>query len=400
MIMLFDQKKPPEKTNTTMSNFVKQLNITQLISQKNLDSLIQKWKIDKGTTKLSTQKLTNILILSSVLEKNNLRDISDCFSVPKSTLDDALKNRCSGFFQDLFSAALKSLIPLIQSRKERQEIREIVAIDSSVCLIHGSVAERKIKSKINRKVAGIKYHAAWNVNDGFIEENKVTFYRTSDVRIGRQFEFQRGKTYVFDRAYVDLKLWQLIDNKGAFFVTRLKKNGFRLDYIQNGYVENNKTGVLLDTDWYPSETSCYYAGIKPKKIKYRLVIYRDPESKKIFYFATSDFESPAQEIANIYRQRWAVELLFRWLKSHLNIRRFSFKNLNAIKILLVISSIVQLLVKKQSIESQQNKTDWDTLRKLRNTCQRLILETLMNKESQTNDIKLSAPILDLKGLQL
>ncbi len=81
-----------------MSNFVKQLNITQLISQKNLDNLIQKWKIDKGTTKLSTQKLTNILILSSVLEKNNLRDISDCFSVPKSTFDDALKNRCSGFF--------------------------------------------------------------------------------------------------------------------------------------------------------------------------------------------------------------------------------------------------------------------------------------------------------------
>jgi hypothetical protein len=154
--------------------------------------------------------MLNILIWSFIFKKNTLRDIEDCFSISRSTLNDALQKRSYGFFQDVFNSSLQALMPLINNRKDRQDIKELIAIDASICLIHGSVAKQKIETKIEPKVAGIKYHAAWNVTYGYIEEQIITPYRKHDGTVGKNFQFLRGKTYVFDRAYVDLKFFIFI----------------------------------------------------------------------------------------------------------------------------------------------------------------------------------------------
>ena len=95
----------------------------------------------------------------------------------------------------------------------------------------------------------------------------------------------------------------------------------------------------------------------------------------MFDFVTSDFVMPAQKVADIYRQRWAVELLFRWLKGHLNIRRFSMKNKNAINIQLIIASILQLLLRLKRETEKLACTDWELLRKLRTAIERYFYET-------------------------
>lgn len=380
-----------------MHDFAKGLCVTQLIPQKRLTKLIKKWEMDKGVTKLSTRKLLDILIRSSIFQKLTLRDITDSYGIPKSTLDDALRKRSSGFFEELFSMLIKELLPLINQRRQRQEMRELIAIDSSVCLVHGSMAERFISTKIEKKVAGIKFHAAWNSTHEWIEEFTITGYRKNDGAIGKTFSYSRGKTYVFDRAYVDINLWMRIQESGAHFVTRLKKNGDRLKLIHDyNNIDSAAVGILYDGPWGPSERTCRRVGLKPKTVLYRHIIYRDPVSKKLFDFITSDFDCKAIEVANTYRKRWSVELLFRWLKSHLNIRRLSFKNINAIKVQISIAVLVQILIRYKMLKEEFTGTSWDYLRSLRNSLDRIFYQTACLQGIDDLNVLKSLPVGSFK----
>lgn len=157
------------------------------------------------------------------------------------------------------------------------------------------------------------------------------------------------------------------------FVTRLK------DCARNRYFEmkvlakcSGRDGVLYDGEYVPSRHGdaklCEAQGIQ-----LRHIIYRDPETKKVFHFVTSDLKLSAQTIANIYKKRWAVELLFRWLKGHLNIRRLGAKNKNAAKIQLAIAVLVKLLLQLKKVTDGLAGTLWDILRSIRSELNRQAL---------------------------
>ncbi len=95
----------------------------------------------------------------------------------------------------------------------------------------------------------------------------------------------------------------------ATIVDAVKENG---DY----------DGVLYDGEYKPSAAVVKRYKAELEAVRFRHIVFRDPDTKKIFDFVTSDFKSDAEDIAAIYKRRWAVELLFRWLKGHLDIRRF------------------------------------------------------------------------------
>jgi IS4 transposase len=110
---------------------------------------------------------------------------------------------------------------------------------------------------------------------------------------------------------------------------------------------------------------------------YRYIVYRDPLTKKVFYFVTSDKKASGQSIADIYKKRWAVELLFRWLKGHLDVRYLAPKNKNAIKIQLAMAVLLQLLLQLKKIVTRYQGTLWTLLRGLRTS---LIRESLANSD--------------------
>ena len=114
-----------------------------------------------------------------------------------------------------------------------------------------------------------------------------------------------------------------------------------------------------------------------KKAKYRYIVYRDPLTKKVFYFVTSDKTASAQSITDTYKKRWAVELLFRWLKGHLNIRYLAPKNKNAIKVQLAMAVLLQLLLQLKKIVEGYQGTLWALLRGMRTS---LIRESLANSD--------------------
>ena len=122
----------------------------------------------------------------------------------------------------------------------------------------------------------------------------------------------------------------------------------------------SKNGVLYDSPYHTSSSEN-----QKKNVNLRHVIYRDPLTQKIFHFVCSDLKISARAIADIYKKRWAVELLFRWLKGHLDIRRLPTKTINAVRTMLATAVLFQLLLQLKKITDKFKGTLWDLLRFIR-----------------------------------
>jgi putative transposase len=362
----------------------KPTSLFQLIDRKKFDALVIKWEMDKWVRELKTWEFTCALLTMMTVRLESHREVEKALDIPRSTFGDALVARSHGFFEELCDLILFEIRGRTRDRKVKRAIRQILAIDSTECRVHGSLFSSpgwKLKQADGHQAAA-KLHVVWNIDGEWIEDYIITGVRRCDSPVSLQFELVANKTYVFDRAYNDLTFWLKIKHAGSHFVTRLKSQCIaRLTDGKKaeGGKNKKKVGVLYDGIYKP----CLGALVDiPKedraKIKFRYVVYRDPDTKKIFYFVTSDFKSSAQTIADIYKKRWAVELLFRWLKGHLDIRYLEAKDKNAVKVQLATAVLLQLLLQLKKIVDHYAGTLWEFLRDIRTT---LIRQSLCGSQS-------------------
>ncbi len=356
------------------------LSLFQLIDRKNFNLLAEKWKIDKGVRSFKTWELTGALIECLTLRLENFRSVEQTLGIAKSTLSDALSERCSGFFQDLCDEILRGIRGRTKDRKLKRAIRQILAIDSTEVDVHGSLFNKpgwgKKYSKSHQ--ASLKLHTICNVDGNWVEDFLITGSRKHDSPAAFKLRLMSRKTYVFDRAYNDLKFWLDIMECGSHFVTRLKDCP-RTKKLRNKVLSRKLEcdGVLHDGFYEPSPAIVSRNRKRLENVQIRHIIYRDPETRKVFDFVTSDLKAPAEEIAAIYKRRWAVELLFRWFKGHLGVRRLAIKNTNAAEVLLAVAVLLQLLLQLKKIDSKFDGTLWQLLQKIRSSLNR---RTFSSKE--------------------
>lgn len=344
--------------------------IFQLIDRNEFNALVKKWSMDKWVQNFTTWEMTQALICCFVMRIESFREVEATLKIPDSTFGDALRERSYGFFQELCDLILLEIRAKTESRKIKKAIRQILAIDSTEIKVHGSLFTQpgwKQKHCNNAHQASAKLHVVWNVDGEWIDDFIITPGRRNDSPVSLDLRLLPGKTYVFDRAYNDFDFWQKIMNTKSHFVTRLKEHPrLRMMLMKVLLVQKNKDGVLYDGPYTP---------LKEKPVALRHIIYRDPLTKKIFHFITSDFKSSAKTIAGIYKRRWAVELLFRWLKGHLNIRRLPTKTPNSIKTQLAVAVLVQLLLQLKKILDRFTGTLWELLRSIRTGLNHRIIAT-------------------------
>lgn len=347
-----------------MQKHLKGQSLFQLINRKKFDELALKWQIDKNIRQFSTWEMTQSLICCFVMRLGSYREVESTLKIPDSTFGDALRLRNFNFFQDLCDEILLEIKTQSRKRKLKRAIREILALDSSEIDVHGSLFSRpgwqkKHSNQAHR--ASAKLHVIWNVNNEWIDDFIITGGRRNDSPVSLDLRLSANKMYVFDRAYNDFIFWQKIVNLKSHFVTRLKDYPrVHMAEIKLMINEKNKIkdGVIYDGIYKPS---------KKNKLKLRHVVYRDSLTKKLFHFVTSDFKISAQTVADIYKRRWAVELLFRWLKGHLDIRRLPTKTINAVKVQLAVAVMVQLLLQLKKIIDSYQGSLWQLLRQIRST---------------------------------
>lgn len=346
-----------------MDKHRKGLSLFQLINREEFDALALKWDVDKGVRTLCTWEMAQALLCSFVMRLGSFREVEAALKIPDSTFGDALRKRYFGFFQELCDLILMDIRGRTKSRKIKKAIRQILAIDSSDIRVHGSLFDEpgwQPKHVIGHKAAA-KLHVVWNVDDQWIDDFLITPGRRHDSPVSLELRLLPDKMYVFDRAYSDFDFWEKIVATGSDFVTRLKdREGNRVIQKKCQKGKKDKCGILYDGSYTSTAPSAKDSTLKPRHI-----IYRDPLTKKIFHFATSDRRASAKTIADIYKRRWAVELLFRWLKGHLDIRYLPTRTKNSVKIQLAVAVLVQLLLQLKKITDNFQGTLWDLLRHIR-----------------------------------
>ena len=193
-------------------------------------------------------------------------------------------------------------------------------------------------AKFRRRKAAVKMHTLLDLHGNIPTFIRVTSGAVHDVNILDEIMPEAGAFYVMDRAYIDFQRLFVFTLSSAFFVVRTKSN-LLLDRRYSHPVDKS-TGVLSDQTVILS--SMKSATAYPDTL--RKVSYFDAERSKRLKFLTNNFTLPARTIADIYRQRWQVELFFKWIKQHLRIKAFYGTSENAVKTQIWIAVSVYVLV--------------------------------------------------------
>jgi len=279
-------------------------------------------------------------------------------TVARSTLSDANARRPVGIFADVFA-----LLAQKADRHTRVEGAEMVRLIDSSPIPLGKICKW---AKWNGRIRGMKMHVVYHPGNDVPRCVELTESVINDVEVGRQTELEAGATYVFDKGYYHFGWWKKINDTKAFFVTRTKSNT-RLRATKLRYVRKQKGDgfrIISDANVVLTSKGDSKLPIPLRRIK----VKRD--SGQTITLITNDLKRTAVEIAALYKSRWQIELLFRWIKQHLNIRKFIGNNNNAIRLQVIAAMIAYLLLR---LARRLNSLRMPDLRFAELVCQRLFM---------------------------
>lgn len=251
----------------------------------------------------------------------------------RSTLSDANARRPVEVFVETFA-----MLAATADRQLRHEGGEMVRLIDSSPIPLGKMCNW---AKWNGRIRGMKMHLVYDPNADVPQCIEVTPANVNDVEVGRAMKIKAGATYVFDKAYCRFDWWTKIHNSKALFVTRRKTN-MRLRATKSRFVRKRiGDGFTIIDD---AEVGLVSKGDSRLPIPLRRIRVRRDNGGTITLI-TNDIERSAVEIAALYKCRWQIELLFRWIKQHLKIRKFLGNNDNAIRLQILAAMIAYLLLR-------------------------------------------------------
>jgi hypothetical protein len=251
--------------------------------------------------------------------------------VHRSTLSDANRTRPTGPFEAV-AAQLSAMVGQWSRGLGQEALRLIDATR-----IHAGQAVR------HWAVDGsVKLHVVLDPVLQRVVCFAVTCSRVNDITPAKSFPIEKGLTYVFDRGYYDFGFWAKLNEAGCRFVTRLKSNTpvttMRTRRIPNSadHVLEDRTG-LLPKRLAASRRNPYQAAVR--------VIAVRIDNGRVLHLVTNDLQSPASEIARLYKARWDIELFFKWVKQNLKLQHFLGSSRNAVALQILAALIAFLLVR-------------------------------------------------------
>ncbi len=269
------------------------------------------------------------MMFGQLSNRRSLRDIVNCLTahkskryhlcfkskISRSTLAEANENRPWQTYQDFAQILIK------QARKIYKDDSDFVldlantvyAFDSTTISLCMSVFPW---AKFRKKKAGIKLHTQIDLRGNIPTFIHITEAKTNDVKALDEMEFEVGAIYVMDRAYTNSVRLYDIHLSSAFFVVRDKKN-LKWKRIYSNPVDKS-TGVLCDQ--IIKFTGILSHGGYPEKL--RRIKYYDQATQQTYVFLTNNLILDAKIIADLYKERWKVELFFKWIKQHLEVQVF------------------------------------------------------------------------------
>jgi putative transposase len=260
--------------------------------------------------------------------------------VARSTVSDANTRRPVAIFAETF-AMLSCLADHALKREGAEMLR---LIDATPIPLDDWAAW----ATWNGRTRGLKLHVVYDPAADHPRCIAITPVTVNDVEVGREVPIETGATYVFDKAYCDYAWWTRLHEAGSFFVTRRKTNA-NYALVRWRALENTQgDGFEIIDD---AEVRLATQGQTKLAIPMRRVrLKRD--NGAVLTLVTNDLDRPAVAIAALYKTRWQIELLFRWIKQHLKLRRFLGRSQNAIRLQVIAAMIAYLLLRIAARQSR------------------------------------------------
>jgi hypothetical protein len=190
-------------------------------------------------------------------------------------------------------------------------------------------------------VCGAKAHIVYDPDADQPLYLMVTPSNVNDITAAKQMPIEAGATYVFDLGYYDYGWWAELDRAGCRIVTRLKSNT-PFEVAQDREVPPGSTVRSDRFGYLPKRLAASRRNPMPGLVReVRVTI----ETAKVLRIFTNDLDADAQEIADLYKRRWAIELFFRWVKQTLKIGHFFGTSENAVRIQITIALIAFVLLR-------------------------------------------------------
>lgn len=275
----------------------------------------------------------------------------------RSTLSDANSNRTYRVFEDIYFQLLKKYSSFISdSRLKSLSIRNLKVIDSTTVRLFSDILRGVGRNPQNgsRKKGGFKVHAMMNAFAGVCDFIKVTAAKEHDRTFLKHLKLDPDSWIVFDKAYNSYEQFDKWTRQRVWFVTRMKENA--LYHVKKIIRDNSKkkkqNGVLKE-----QLVTMGYSDTNGEKHRFTLRrITFKAQDGKVFVFITNNLTVRAEEIAEIYKCRWMIELLFKQIKQNFPLKYFWGESENAIKIQVYCVLIAQLLMVVLRKKSQTKKS--------------------------------------------
>ncbi len=321
--------------------------LTKHVPWSKFEQIVEKYGADRLVRKLTTKRHLIALLYGQFSGSTSLREVvtgmashetrlyhAGATPVKRSTMSDANSKRPWQVFSELFAQMLPQA-----HRGLRRATKDAVRLIDSTSVRLSSLSEGW--ATFSADVFGAKAHIVYDPNADRPVYFAVKPANVNDITAAKAMPIEPGATYVYDLGYYDYGWWARLDEAGCRFVTRLKKNT-PLRVVKENRVPRN-SNILHDRIGHlPARLA--NSRNNPLQVPVReigVII----DTGKLLRIVTNDLDTPAQEIADLYKQRWQIELFFRWVKQTLRIKHFLGVSENAVRIQIAVALIAFLILR-------------------------------------------------------
>ena len=321
--------------------------LLKMVPWSKYEASVEKHEADRGVRTLDSKSHLVALLHAQLSGAVSLREIETTMAsqsarlyhlgvrAPKrSTLSDANAARPAALFADLFDDLLTQA-----QRGLRKTSKEAIRLIDATSISLSSLSKDWATYEAHGCAA--KLHVVFDPRAEVAVHFAITPARINDITAAKAMPIEPGRTYVFDLGYYDFGWWADLISKGCRFVTRLKKNTpTRLvaerPVAKGGNILADRVVRLPERLARSRKNPC---ACDLREVHVRI------DTGKVLRIVSNDLDSTADEIAELYKTRWQIELFFRWVKQTLKIRKFLGTSENAVRCQLAVALIAHLLLR-------------------------------------------------------
>jgi len=362
------------------------------ISKYEFNKIVSKYKGNYRVKNFKCWQQFLCMLFGQLTYRESIRDIINCLEAHKnkvyhlgitqlvshSTLTRANESRDWRIWSDFASYLIGVARPLyLEDNDFTLDLDNTVyALDASTIDLCLSVFKW---AKFRKKKGAVKLHTLMDLRGNIPVFIAITTGKVHDVNILDKIIFEAGAFYIVDKGYYDFERLYRVEQQKAFFVIRAKRN-LKFKRLYSRFVDK-ATGLRCDQiiKLTGKKTALAY----PDKL--RRIKFFDKTKPKTYIFLTNNFELDALTIAMLYKDRWQIELFFKWIKQHLKIKKFWGQSENAVKTQIWIAVCTYLTV---AIIKRQLKTDKSLYEILQILSVSAFDKTPVNQLLMSNDLQL------------